>query len=73
MIEELEILLRAEPFHHFKIILTSGHEFQITSPLQLAIGRTTISFYYPKTDRMAHLRKTEIAAVEASTVPGGEK
>jgi len=72
MLEELEQLMKADPFHAFKIVLTSGNEYAITNPLQLAIGKTTISFYYPKTDKMAHLRINQIAAIEASTVPGGQ-
>jgi hypothetical protein len=72
MIEELEKLLRAEPFHDFKVIMTDGREYAVTSPFQLSIGKTTISYYYPRTDRMAHLRKTEVTTIEASTVPGGE-
>jgi len=72
MIEEIEILLKAEPFHEFKIIMTDGREYPVTGPYQISFGKTVISYFYPRTDRMAYLRKAEITSVDASTVPGGE-
>ena len=36
----------------------------LTSPLMLAIGKSELSYYFPKSDRLAHARLTELAAIE---------
>jgi hypothetical protein len=64
MTERLEELLRQEPFVPFRVILTSGNSYDVTSPLMVAIGRTELSYYYPKSDKLAHLRLNQLAALE---------
>jgi len=63
-LERLEEFLRREPFIPFRIILTSGTHYDVTSPLMLAIGKSELSCYFPKSDRLAHARLTELAAIE---------
>ncbi len=66
MLESINELINAEPFHAFKIILTSGHEYTVADPMLIAVGKTEIFFYYPKSDRRANLRMNQIAAVETT-------
>ena len=64
MIEDLTGLLAAEPFLPFRIVLTSGSSYDVTSPLQITIDQSRINYYYPASDRRAILRLNQIAAVE---------
>lgn len=68
MNERLEELLRKEPFVPFRIILTSGSSYDVTSPLMIAVGQSELSYYFPKSDRLAHLRLNQLAALETQDV-----
>ncbi|HVX87248.1 MAG TPA: hypothetical protein VH253_20860 [Phycisphaerae bacterium] len=72
LIEELKKLLDADPFHDFTLIMTDGHAYVVKDPFQISIGKSVISYFFPKTDRMAYLRMTEVTTIDANTVPGGE-
>jgi len=63
---ELKELLDREPFAAFRIILTSGSSYEVTSPYQVAIGQTQVDYYFPRSDRKAVLRMNQIAAFEDS-------
>ena len=45
---ELRRVLLAEPFHPFTIVMTSGTRYEVTDRLQCAIGRTSFTYYPPK-------------------------
>jgi hypothetical protein len=64
IMDRLEEFLRKEPFVPFRIILTSGTHYDVLSPLMLAVGKSELSYYFPKSDRLAHARLTELAAIE---------
>ncbi len=66
MVDDLKELLDREPFAAFRIILTSGGSYEVTSPYQIAIGQTQLDYYYPRSDRKAILRMNQIAAFEDS-------
>jgi hypothetical protein len=46
--DELRRVLLAEPFHPFVIVMTSGARYEVTDRLQCAVGRTTFTYYPPK-------------------------
>ncbi|MCL2639280.1 MAG: hypothetical protein FWD53_00390 [Phycisphaerales bacterium] len=62
MLDDLKEFLRAEPFVPFRIILTSGSSYDVSTPYQLAIGKTQLDYYFPKSDRKAVLRQNQIAS-----------
>ena len=64
MLDDLKELLRVEPFVPFRIVLTSGTTYDVTSPYQIAIGQTQLDYYFPKSDRKAIVRQNQIAAYE---------
>ena len=64
MLEDLKDFLRAEPFVPFRIVLTSGSTYDVTSPYQISIGKTQFHYYYPRSDHKAMLRQNQIAAFE---------
>jgi hypothetical protein len=66
MMNDLKDFLDREPFSAFRIILTSGTSYEVTSPYQIAIGQTQLDYYFPKSDRKAVLRMNQIAAFENS-------
>ncbi len=66
MLEDLKEYLHREPFAAFRIILTTGGSYEVTSPYQVAIGQTMLFYCYPHSDRKAFLRMNQIAAFEDS-------
>lgn len=65
MIEELQELLNRDPFVPFRIVLTSGSTYDVTSPLQLVPEKAELNYFF--VDAMAMLRLNQVAALE--TVP----
>jgi hypothetical protein len=66
VVNELKDLLDREPFAAFRIVLTSGSSYEVTSPYQIAIGQTQLDYCFPRSDRKAVLRMNQIAAFEDS-------
>ncbi|MCL2648556.1 MAG: hypothetical protein FWD61_16380 [Phycisphaerales bacterium] len=64
MLESLHKLLKQEPFEPFKIILTSGREYDVMHDLAIAISPRTVFYYYPKSERHAFFPLKEISAIE---------
>jgi hypothetical protein len=64
MMQSIRDLLHGEPFVPFRIILTSGREYDVTNPDLVAVGESQITLYAPKSDRWSILRINQIASVE---------
>jgi len=64
MLDNLKDFLRAEPFVPFRIILASGSTYDVSTPYQIAIGKTQLDYLFPKSDRKAVLRQSQIASFE---------
>jgi hypothetical protein len=72
MLDDLKDFLRSEPFTPFRILLTSGSGYDVTTPYQVAIGKTQLDYYFPKSDRKAVLRQSQIASFETLESAGHE-
>ena len=64
MLDDLKEWLGNDPFVPFKVIVTSGNAYEVTSPYQLAIGQTQFDYYFPKSDRKATIRLNQLVAIE---------
>lgn len=64
MLENIKALKHREPFVKFEIVMTSGDRYQIENPDILAIGKSELAYYFPKSNRVAFLRTNQVAAVE---------
>lgn len=64
MLETILALKRREPFVQFQIILNSGDRYLIENPDLLAVGKSELAYYFPKSNRVAFLRTNQIIAVE---------
>ena len=64
MLEKLKDLLDREPFVSFRIVLTSGHGYDVTTPYQVAIGQTQFDYYFPRSDRSATVRLNQVVSFE---------
>lgn len=69
MLNDLQEWLKREPFVPFRIILASGTGYDVTSPYQVAIGRTQFDYYFPRSDRKAILRMNQVTAFETLEEP----
>jgi len=67
MLQTLRDLLDASPFVPFRIVLTSGDRYEVTDPHLVAIGRTQVFYCFPRSDRVAHLRMNQVAALESAS------
>ena len=66
MKEQLLELLKREPFVSFHIVMTSGHEYEVSNPQMVAVGESQINVYLPKSDRFNILRLNQIAAIHVA-------
>jgi len=64
MLEDLKQWLDNDPFVPFRVVLTSGGSFDITSPYQVAIGKTQFDYYFPASDRKATVRLNQLVSIE---------
>ena len=62
MIEDLKSWLDNNPFVPFRIVVTSGSEYEVTSPYQIAIGQTQLDYFFPRSDRKATVRLNQLVA-----------
>ena len=65
MLETLEDMLNRDPFTPFRIVLTSGTAYDVQYPHLVALGKSQLTIYPPRSDRFFILRLNQIAAVEA--------
>lgn len=64
MLEDLKAWLDHDPFVPFRIVVTSGGAYEVTSPYQIAIGQTQFDYYFPRSDRKATIRLNQLVAFE---------
>jgi hypothetical protein len=64
MLDDIKILKHREPFVQFQIVMAGGDRYLIENPDLLAIGKTELAYYYPRSNRVAFLRLSQIAALE---------
>jgi hypothetical protein len=64
MLNDLKELLGRDPFSPFRIVVTSGNAYAVTSPFQVALGASQLNYCYPKSDRWAVLRLNQVVAYE---------
>jgi hypothetical protein len=64
MLDSLRELLHREPFHPFRIVVTSGDRYEVTNPDLVAIGETQIFYCHPKSDRFTFIRLNQIVALD---------
>jgi hypothetical protein len=65
MIEKLKEMLDSEPFVPFRIVVKSGGAYEVLSPYQVAVGETRLDYFFPRSDRDATVRLSQIVAFEA--------
>jgi hypothetical protein len=63
--DELRKYARAIPFFPFEIVVTSGDRYEVTDPLQLAIGGNSVALLLPRTG-IKLFRKNQIVAVQVN-------
>jgi hypothetical protein len=63
VLETIRDLRRRDPFLPFQIIMASGEGYIIESSELLAIGRSQLVYCLPQSDRVAHLRMSQIASI----------
>ena len=64
MLDDLKEWLGNDPFVPFRVVVTSGGAYEVTSPYQLAIGQTQFDYYFPKSDRKATVRLNQLVSIE---------
>ena len=64
MREEIIELLNRDPFVPFTIVTTSGREYAVANPHLVALGQSLLHVFFPKSDRSATLRITEVVSLE---------
>jgi hypothetical protein len=70
MLDRIKELLKQDPFIPFRLIVTSGHAYEVISPYMLALGETRMTYYFPKSDRQADVRLGQLVSVETLETHG---
>lgn len=63
--DEIQILLRREPFHPFVLKISSGDQYVVETPFSLAMNESTIYLAHRKKTSTV-IRKNQLVAVEVS-------
>ena len=53
-----------DQFVPFQVVMTSGDRYAVENSELLAIARSQLIYCFPHSDRVAHLRMSQIASVE---------
>ena len=64
MTDDIDELLKREPFVAFRVVLTNGSHYDVTSPLQLVPEGPKLTYFFARSDRYALLRLNQLAAIE---------
>jgi hypothetical protein len=64
MRDEITELLRRDPLVPFRIVLTGGQGYDVINPNLVSLGATMMHIFFPKSDRYAALRLSQIASTE---------
>jgi hypothetical protein len=64
VLDDLREWLGNDPFVPFRIVVTSGGNFDVTTPYQVAIGKTQFDYYFPASDRKATVRLNQLVSIE---------
>jgi len=67
MAEEIESLLKRNPFEPFRIITSSGDRYEVTNRFNLAIGQSQLAYFFPRSDRWALIRLNQITEIESAS------
>ncbi len=64
MLDSIRELLDRDPFVPFRIVLTSGKEYEVNDPHLVALGQTLINIFAPKSDNWSELRLNQISSID---------
>lgn len=64
MRDRIRDLVEKDVFSAFDIITVSGERYHIQRPTNLAIGKTTLHYFYPGGDRYAVIKTGHITRVD---------
>ena len=64
MLEDLEKLVTREPLVSFRIIMSSGTVYEVTSPYQVTADRLRLTYFFTRSDRRAFLSVIDVVAIE---------
>lgn len=62
--ETIEPLTLRDEFRAFKIITSAGIAYDITDIGGLALGKSELFYYFPRSDRSIHIPYTHITTIE---------
>ena len=63
-LDTIRDLKRREPFIPFHIVMASGDRYLIEDPDALAIAKSQLHYYPPRSSNAVHMRINQISSVE---------
>jgi hypothetical protein len=64
MKETILTLKHRDPFSPFNIVMNSGDRYRVENPDLLAVGKSEMTYYLPRSDRVVFIRTNQVVAVE---------
>lgn len=71
--ENLQELLKREPFLPFRLVMTSGKTYDVTSPGSAMPLKSEVFVVFPDGERWAHVPYLHIASIEILTNGRGRR
>ena len=62
--ESIEVLTEREEFRPFKIVTSAGGSYDITDVGSLALGKSELFYFFPRSDRSILIPYAHIATIE---------
>ena len=60
--------LNYKPFRPFRLVLIGGKVFDISDPDRVAVGKSRMHIFLPRSDRFATFKLKQVAAIEFNTL-----
>jgi len=64
MLELIREMLEREPFVPFSVVMSSGDRIKVENPDLVAIVEPQLTYYFPRSNGVAHLRLGQIALLQ---------
>ncbi|HEX4124270.1 MAG TPA: hypothetical protein VHY37_06040 [Tepidisphaeraceae bacterium] len=65
--QSIEPLTLQEEFRAFKVITSAGVAHDFTDPGGLALGKSELVYFFPRSDRSIHIPYAHIATIEETS------
>ena len=64
ILDTIRELMHQQPFDAFRVVTAGGEKYLVESPDNLAIGKSQLCYFHPRSDKFVFIRINQLVAVE---------